>query len=170
MVCSNPKNQRVKHIYCVVLCSGAKLLPDYFLDEAEDFQAEWLQTKDQVAPSTQATAAPDSTPDGVFGNVKHILSEEIVNQIRATFLFIADGKDPGAWFLDLKNGAGSVGPSDSDAKADVTFKMSSENLVAMFTGKLNPTAAFMGGKLKISGNMAQALSLEKLMGKVKSKL
>ena len=30
--------------------------------------------------------------------------------------------------------------------------------------------AFMGGKLKISGNMGAAMKLEKLMGKVKSKL
>jgi len=153
-----------------VLCSGAKLLPDYFLDEADDFQAEWLQAKDQEGPSTQATAAPDSTPDGVFGKVKHLLSEEIVNQTQATFLFIADGKDSGAWLLDLKNGAGSVGPCASDAKADVTFKMDSHNLVAMFSGQLNPTTAFMSGKLKISGNMAKAMSLEKLMGKMRSKL
>ena len=150
--------------------AGEKLLPDYFLDEAEDFQSEWLQAKKQMEAPTPTMAAPGNTPEGVFQQVKSLLNEEIVNKVQATFLFVADGKDPGVWLLDLKNGAGSVGPSDLDTKADVTFKMDSENLVAMFQGQMNPTTAFMKGQLKISGNLAQAMALEKLMGKMKSKL
>ena len=51
------------------------------------------------------------------------------------------------------------------------MKSSSGDLVAMFTGKLSPTMAFMGGKLKISGDMGAAMKLEKIMKKMpKSKL
>ena len=58
-----------------------------------------------------------------------------------------------------------------DVEADTVMKSSSSDLVAMFTGKLSPTMAFMGGKLKITGNMGAAMKLEKIMGKMpKSKL
>ena len=79
---------------------------------------------------------------------------------------------PGNWFLDLKNGEGSVAEVESsNVEADTVMKSSSHDLVAMFTGKLSPTMAFMGGKLKISGNMGAAMKLEKIMGKMpKSKL
>lgn len=72
--------------------------------------------------------------------------------------------------MDLKNGSGSVSTAQPDQKADVVMKSNSDDLVAMFTGNLSPTMAFMNGKLKIKGNMAAAMHLEKLMGQVKSKL
>jgi len=72
--------------------------------------------------------------------------------------------------MDLKNGSGSVSASSEGQEADVMMKCDSEDLVAMFQGKLSPTMAFMSGKLKIVGNMAAAMKLEKLMGQVKSKL
>lgn len=37
-------------------------------------------------------------------------------------------------------------------------------------GKLKPTLAFMSGKLKIKGNMALAIKLEKLMSQMQAKL
>lgn len=76
----------------------------------------------------------------------------------------------GCWFMDLKNGKGSISPGNPEQSADVVMKSNSDDLVAMFTGGLNPTMAFMSGKLKIKGNMVAAVQLEKLMGQVKSKL
>ena len=72
--------------------------------------------------------------------------------------------------MDLKNGSGSVSSSNPDQEADVVMKCDSDNLVAMFTGKASPTMTFMSGKLKIKGNMAAAMQLEKLLVQVKSKL
>ncbi|KAI6058552.1 Hydroxysteroid dehydrogenase-like protein 2 [Aix galericulata] len=43
------------------------------------------------------------------------------------------------------------------------MSMSSGDFVKMFTGKLKPTMAFMSGKLKIKGNMALAIKLEKML-------
>ena len=76
----------------------------------------------------------------------------------------------GHWLLDLKEGSGSIEPCDTETEADVTMTMNPENLVAIFTGKVNPTTAFMAGKLKIAGNLAHAMALEKLMKKMNSKL
>ena len=72
--------------------------------------------------------------------------------------------------MDLKNGSGSVSQAEQDTKADVEMKSNSDDVVAMFTGAVSPTMAFMSGKLKIKGNMAAAMKLEKLLGQMKSKL
>ena len=42
-------------------------------------------------------------------------------------------------------------------------------LICCFSGKLNPTTAFMSGKLKMEGNLGKALALEKVMKKMNSR-
>ena len=60
------------------------------------------------------------------------------------------GSDTGSWFIDLKNGSGSVGSGDpSSGPADVTFTLKDSDFLSMFQGKLKPTNAFMTGKLKL---------------------
>lgn len=54
----------------------------------------------------------------------------------------------------MKNDNGSVGQGEPSAgKAQCTMKMSKADFELMFAGKLKPTAAFMGGKLKIQGKI-----------------
>jgi putative sterol carrier protein len=57
---------------------------------------------------------------------------------------------------------GAVSTTDRDT--DCTIKLSQENLVKLLTGKLNPMTGVMMGKLKISGDMATAMKLGKLIG------
>lgn len=66
---------------------------------------------------------------------------------------------------------GSAGSgSYPGGQAQCTMSLDSEDFVKMFQGRLNPTQAFMAGKLKIKGDMMIAMKLEKLMGKMKAKL
>ena len=150
---------------------GEKLSPDYFLDEAVDMTKK-VAKKEEVKADTGTTSAPASgdTPATVFSKIRPLLNETVTQQTKATFLFVLSGDNPGAWLLDLKNGSGSVGEAAEDTPADVIMKMDSKNMVKMFQGQLNPTTAFMMGQLKISGNMGQAMKLEKLMGQIRSKL
>ena len=69
----------------------------------------------------------------------------------------------------MKTAPGSV-DQGAHSSPDVTMVMDSEDFVKMFQGSLKATAAFMGGKLKIKGDMGKAMKLEKLMGATKSKL
>ena len=84
--------------------TGEKLLPDYFLDEAEGFQREWLQTKTKLessqagSDSPTATDSPSSsegTPTAIFAQVSSLLNSDVVGQIKATYLFVVDGEHPG---------------------------------------------------------------------------
>ena len=47
----------------------------------------------------------------------------------------------------------------ADDPTDVTFTASAEIFEEIFNGELEPTAAFMTGKLKIDGDMGTAMRL-----------
>jgi putative sterol carrier protein len=59
----------------------------------------------------------------------------------------------GAIFLDAD------GARVSDDDADVTLSADADTFQEIFDGELNPTSAFMTGKLTIDGDMGQAMKL-----------
>eukprot|EP00451_Oxyrrhis_marina_P015196 CAMPEP_0204311276 /NCGR_PEP_ID=MMETSP0469-20131031/2237_1 /ASSEMBLY_ACC=CAM_ASM_000384 /TAXON_ID=2969 /ORGANISM="Oxyrrhis marina" /LENGTH=110 /DNA_ID=CAMNT_0051291201 /DNA_START=94 /DNA_END=426 /DNA_ORIENTATION=+ len=103
--------------------------------------------------------------DAVFAKIQAGLESqgaEVVKKTNAIFAFkIKEGKN---WVLDLKNGSGSL--KEGEGKADATITISDEDFVAMADGKLNGMQAFMGGKLKISGNMMLAQKLGSVLESV----
>ena len=52
----------------------------------------------------------------------------------------------------------------TDGPADCTIKLSLDDLKDLLSGDLNPTMAFMTGKIKIEGDMSVAMALSSLMG------
>lgn len=53
--------------------------------------------------------------------------------------------------------------STADAPADCTIKLSLDDLESLVAGQLNPTMAFMQGKLKIEGDMSVAMALSQIL-------
>jgi putative sterol carrier protein len=53
--------------------------------------------------------------------------------------------------------------SNENAPADCTIIVAREDLESMVRGELDPTMAFMQGKLKINGDMSVALQLQPLL-------
>ena len=68
-----------------------------------------------------------------------------------------DFGDDGVMVLDATQGPNTVSNEDSDAQC--TMALSIENFMEMAEGKLDGTAAFMSGKLKIQGDMSIAMKL-----------
>jgi putative sterol carrier protein len=54
--------------------------------------------------------------------------------------------------------------SNTDAPTDCTIKLSLDDLESLIAGDLNPTMAFMTGKIKIEGDMSVAMALSQLIG------
>jgi len=142
---------------------GTPLLPDFFLDE---FPSDATAAQ-AAAPAATST---DNPVEKVFHKITSVLSEEIVQKTNAVYAFEVKGANSGKWFLDLKSGKGLAGQGDPPTAADAHLIMDSTDFVKMFQGKLKATSAFMTGKLKIKGDMGKAMKLEKLMGKLQSKL
>ena len=80
---------------------------------------------------------------------------------KATVQFDLAGDQPGQYHVNIADGQvhSEKGPATSP---DLTLSAAGDDLVKIFTGGLDPTAAFMSGKLKIKGNMALALKLQSL--------
>ncbi len=65
--------------------------------------------------------------------------------------------DVGAIVLD------SDGARISDDEADVTMTADADTFTQIFSGELNPTGAFMSGKLTIDGDMGIAMKLASVL-------
>src|SRR5207247_1087895 len=78
--------------------------------------------------------------------------------LTAKYLFEIEGA--GNWTVDVDDGKVSV--SENGGDADCTISTSSETFMKIANGEQNPTAAYMSGKLKVKGDMGQAMKLQKL--------
>ena len=87
--------------------------------------------------------------------------QQAVNQQPAPRPVTIDLKGDG--FIHI---AGSTVTNDN-APADCTVTVSKDDLVAMTKGELDPTSAFMTGRLKIAGDMSAAMALQPILAKAK---
>ena len=76
-----------------------------------------------------------------------------------TYVFDVDGA--GQWTVAVDDGKVKV-TEGASADPDCTITSSEENFERIVSGELNPTSAYMTGKLKVEGDMAAALKLQKL--------
>jgi putative sterol carrier protein len=81
------------------------------------------------------------------------LSEKLSDGFDGSVKFVISGE--GAVMVD---GAG-VRAAEDDDEADVTMTADSDTFQAILAGNLNPTMAFMSGRLKLSGDMGTAMRL-----------
>ena len=73
------------------------------------------------------------------------------------------GGDDGVILLD---GANNL-VSDADTAADTTIKISWDDWQAMASGALDGMTAFMTGKLKVEGDMGNAMQLQGVLSKLR---
>ena len=78
--------------------------------------------------------------------------------VTASYRFEIDGA--GTWLVDVDDGKVSVG--ENGGEGDCTISTSAETFMKIADGEQNPTAAYMSGKLKVKGDMGQAMKLQKL--------
>ncbi len=100
--------------------------------------------------------------------VKEVFEGRISKKIAASeddaatvYQFSITGDDGGDWVVDLGNKTVSAGTKD---EPDCGITMTSEDFMNLVTGKVAGTDLFMGGKLKITGNMMYAMQLNKVLG------
>jgi putative sterol carrier protein len=95
--------------------------------------------------------------------------EEITARLRTA---VAEQPVPGrSVTIDLKGDGylhidGATVTNDN-TPADCTVIVSKDDLEAMTKGELDPTTAFMTGKLKITGDMSVAMSLQPVLARAR---
>lgn len=71
----------------------------------------------------------------------------------------------GKIFIDGVSSPNTV--SNDDKAADCTLQLSWDDFLNMAQGKLDPTMAFMQGKLKVLGDMSIAMKLQPILSKLR---
>lgn len=81
----------------------------------------------------------------------------------ALYQFRITGEGGGDFFVDIREGQGQVQEGLAE-EPNVTVTMEKEDFLAMVAGKMNATAAFFSGKIKIKGDMSLAMKLQSFLG------
>mgnify|MGYP001766468650 FL=1 len=84
------------------------------------------------------------------------LSEKLSGGLPGTAKFVIAGE--GALMVD------GTGVRAGDEEADVTITADRDTFEGLLSGDVNPTAAFMQGKLSIDGDMGLAMQLGAALG------
>lgn len=126
-------------------------------------------TNDSISDSTSKDSSATGSAEMsnlksgvVFEEMAKRLPTKDLSDVDAIFQFDISGEEEGHWVVDLKVSPATVEEGQSDS-ADCTISMSDDDFLALATGELDPTMAFMKGKVKIQGNMGLALKLDKIM-------
>ena len=95
------------------------------------------------------------------------MSDIITAAVAALSEKLGSGFDGSAKF-DIA-GEGSIiidnnGVRAGDDAADVTLSADADTFQGILAGDINPTSAFMGGKLSVDGDMGTAMKLGSLLG------
>jgi len=101
----------------------------------------------------------------IFENIKANLEAQPdkLAGLNASYQFDLSGEGGGTFFINVADGKIEVGEGAAESPG-CTVSMSASDFADMVEGRLNPTAAFMSGKLKIKGDMGLAMKLQALLG------
>ncbi len=78
--------------------------------------------------------------------------------VDAKIQFHITGNQGGDWVATIQNQKLNVEPGTT-ANPNLTLSADSQDLLNMYSGKLNPMQAFMQGKVQIKGDMGLAMRL-----------
>lgn len=96
--------------------------------------------------------------------------QELVSKMQEAQAFVPGKKvklhfgDQGAILLD---GQANQVTEDDGAPADTTIKVSWDDWQSMANGQLDGMTAFMTGKLKVEGDMSNAMQLQGVLAKLR---
>lgn len=111
------------------------------------------------APTTGGSAWPAGAAADVFIGIHDYVSQhpELVTKVGKKFVFALSAPDA-SFVLDLKSAPGGAHAGVA-SDADCTLSMSTEDWIAMASGKADPMQLFSSQKLKIAGDLMASQKL-----------
>ena len=88
---------------------------------------------------------------------------EAMSDFNATVVFELSGDDGGSYHLTFADGNATYGEGAVE-NPTATIMMTAEDFKALTSGDLNPMAAFMQGKIKVTGDMSTVMKMQGMLG------
>lgn len=113
-----------------------------------------MEREHHVADQPSLTSIPDS-----FAGLQIQFKPEKAANVDKTIQFNFTGREAGTWTLIVRGGAVQYheGPAEGP---NTTVTVDSDDWLKILRRELDATMAFMGGKLKIAGDMSVMLSFQ----------
>jgi putative sterol carrier protein len=96
-----------------------------------------------------------------FETMQEIFSSSAAAGMDKTFQWNISGDEAGVWALRIVNQTCELIEGGVE-KPSITLSMLDKDWIAIAEGKLDAMNAFMGGKVKVSGDMMLAMRLQQL--------
>lgn len=98
----------------------------------------------------QAASAP-----GQMGGPPSPAALEEMRKLDGVIQMVVTGGEGGDWAVGFKLGPGAI-----PAEPTTTIRITAEDAAALESGELDPMAAFMGGKLQVTGDMTLMMQMQ----------
>ena len=105
------------------------------------------------------------TPDQIVEMMPGQITPERAGSTNAMIAFDLSGEQGGKWWVKIHDGKAESGKGEPPEPPKLTLLADANDWVNIMTGKLDGTAAFMQGKLKIKGDMGLAIKMQSLLGR-----
>lgn len=104
----------------------------------------------------------------MFDKIKSMLDNADVSAQREhlRYQFNITGEAAGAFYIEVRDGALYIEPYEYYDR-DALFTCTAETLFKLVSGKTDPVAAVMLGRLKVEGSIEKALKLKELLAQAK---
>jgi putative sterol carrier protein len=111
---------------------------------------------------SEQMSADQVTPEMVFEQMPEYFQPDKAGSTNATIQFDLSGDEGGKWWVKIADGQASSGKGDAETQPNLTLMADAKDYVKITLGQMDPTAAFMQGKLKIKGDMGLAIKMQSL--------
>ena len=112
------------------------------------------------ATSGSSTSTDLTLRDGLDGMIRRFDASK-ARGIDATVQMVLTGNGGGDYQVHIKDGKAQLARGTAEKPA-ATVEVASSVWLDILAGKLDPTAAFMGGKLKVSGDMGLMMRFQSM--------
>ena len=105
--------------------------------------------------------ADQVTPDQVFEQMPQYFQPDKAGNTDATINFDLGGENAGKYWIKIHDGSAVSGQGEGE-NPNLTLIADARDFIKIIFGQLDPTAAFMQGKLKIKGDMGLAIKFQSM--------
>lgn len=105
-----------------------------------------------------------ATCNEVFTEMPNRFDAEAAGDWEAKVQYKIEGDGGGNWIVEVTGGACTVSEGEAD-DASATVETDAETWVGIAEGTVEPTTAFMTGKIRIQGNMADVMKSQSVFKK-----